>query len=333
MRKSLLSHAAPPSPPTDAAPETPQPAQPSFKRPTTIANLGSVLLDLGSQRDLAQSLTKTLSTATHVVELEPSIVDPSPIRDRLADNGTDDIESLRESIRADGQRVPVLLRPNPEVDGRYITVYGHRRVAAAAALGVNVRAIVAALTEEDALVAQGQENNERRNTTFIERAVFAKRLLDRRISMTRIAAALGLPKSAVSEAVKIAEAIPEDLVTAIGPAPDIGRRRWLALHALLDQMPTSWKALTAEAGFALLPSNERFEAIFRGVADASPSPAPPAVSALEDDAGAYVTIRRTSKTNVCIFPIDKSHTRDGLTFAEWIEARLPTLRKDFLSSG
>ena len=127
----------------------------------------------------------------------------------------------------------MLVRPHPEAPGRYQTAYGHRRIRAAARLGLPVRAIVRELTDGELVLAQGKENTERRDLSFIERALFAKALAERGFERAIVQDALSLHKSEVARLLQVAEAVPRHVAAAIGPAPKAGRPRWMALAELL----------------------------------------------------------------------------------------------------
>ena len=115
-----------------------------------------------------------------VIELATHLIDASFIEDRLG-TSPEDHASLLASIREHGQQVPILVRPNPQQEGRYQIAYGHRRLRAAIELERPVRAIVKPLTDEQLVVAQGQENSARTNLSFIERALFAAQLEAKRV--------------------------------------------------------------------------------------------------------------------------------------------------------
>jgi ParB family transcriptional regulator, chromosome partitioning protein len=70
-----------------------------------------------------------------------------------------DIDGLINSIREYGQKVPILVRRLP--DGELEIVYGVRRVLACIALGYEVRAMVTEMSDKEALITRGIENNER----------------------------------------------------------------------------------------------------------------------------------------------------------------------------
>ena len=66
-----------------------------------------------------------------------------------------------------------LCGPTRSKTGRYMVVFGHRRLQAAKLLGRKVRAVVKAMKDQEHVVAQGQENSARANLSFIEKALFA----------------------------------------------------------------------------------------------------------------------------------------------------------------
>ncbi|WP_164125936.1 ParB/RepB/Spo0J family partition protein, partial [Stenotrophomonas maltophilia] len=66
--------------------------------------------------------------------------------------------AFRDLIRQHGQNVPILVRPKPGDTEGYEVAFGHRRLRAARELGIKVRAVVRSLTDEQLVIAQGQEN-------------------------------------------------------------------------------------------------------------------------------------------------------------------------------
>jgi ParB family transcriptional regulator, chromosome partitioning protein len=334
-RKNLFAHTADlpvsshPSTLPEVKPRSTEADSAPRARVKAIGNLGALLSDMSHEARRAADLQRDLAGAERVVEIEPNLIDPSPIRDRLEDPASEDNRALLESISRDGQRVPALLRPHPSSPGRYITIFGHRRIAQVRKLGRLVRAIIADMNEEDAFVAQGQENNARLNTSFIERAMFAKRLNDHGMKIVRIADALNVVKSVVSESIAVASALPEPLLEAIGPAPAVGRARWQALAKRIERN-VDWRSIVGDPSFATLPSNQRFERITSegGVNRSSSDMA--FTQQLVDDDGCYMKVRRTSKAVTYAIPLDDAAAReDGLSFADWIEGRIPKLREEY----
>src|SRR5262249_44007557 len=76
-----------------------------------------------------------------ITELDPALIEASPISDRLSISSQDHAD-LADSIREHGQQVPILVRPHPEKPGRYQIAYGRRRLRAIAELSRKVRAVV-----------------------------------------------------------------------------------------------------------------------------------------------------------------------------------------------
>lgn len=173
--------------------------------------------------------------------LDPNMIRMSAVQDRL--DPSDGLEELIDSIRDHGQKVAILVRKTG--DGGYEIVYGRRRLLACRALGQKVRATVMELSDEEALIAQGVENNARQNPSFIERAIFVAGIIAelgkteeaRKNAQTVAYRALQIDESLVSRMNKIAAAIPMELIRAIGPAHGSGRRVWEKLSKLCEAAP------------------------------------------------------------------------------------------------
>ena len=221
--------------------------------------------------------------AQSVVEIAPDQVDPSFIVDRL-ETSKESHRSLVESIREHGQQVPVLVRPHPEREGRYQIAYGRRRLRAVAELGLRVRAVVKPLTDQQLVVAQGQENSARTDLSFIERALFAAKLEESGYARETIMAALSVDKTGLSRLISSAVKIPRDVIEAIGAAPRAGRDRWIDLAGRLESPSALIKvrALIEGDAFALKSPDERFEMVVRAAATKRDRGVRPAVLKAED---------------------------------------------------
>lgn len=169
-----------------------------------------------------------------VFEIDPALIETAG---RLDDRLQIEIEGLKTSIARNGQRVPILVRP---LEGdRYSLIYGRRRLESCRALGIKVRAIVTETEGDQALRDQLLENQERRDLSFIERALVAAALLDGdhlapgERSNKGVAEVLNLTEAGVSQLLSVIRTVGEDLVLAIGAAPGIGRPRWEDLKKTL----------------------------------------------------------------------------------------------------
>lgn len=237
------------------------------KRPSksrALKSMGMSLHDLSAEASEADKLRSQLATGEHVVEIDPELVDPAFVRDRLTDHSDPDLEELKQSIATHGQQVPILVRPHPETSGRYQAAYGHRRLEALRLLRRSVRAVVRDLSDVELVVAQGKENLERRDLSFIERALFATRLEDRGFDRAALTAALSVHKGNLSTMIAVARSVPVRLILAIGPAPRIGRPRWEQLAEALRVSGAEAKAMaTIETeSFRAGDTDTRFSLVF-----------------------------------------------------------------------
>lgn len=198
-----------------------------------------------------------------IVELDPDSVDPSFVKDRIDEN-EQEFNEILQAIRERGQDSPILVRPHPSVTGRYMVVFGHRRLKVAKILDRKVRAVIKEMKDREHVVAQGQENSARANLSFIEKALYASELArlrydeDNAIVMT----ALSLDRTTLSKMLAVAS-IPEKVLRAIGPAKGIGRDRWYELKLLLDR-PSNFDTaveVVGDEGFAGLATDQRFVAV------------------------------------------------------------------------
>jgi len=232
------------------------------KQSSALGAISQSLGDINEKVRRADEIEQRLVEGQTVVDLDPGEIDGSFVRDRM-DGSEGESLLFREMIRVHGQNVPILVRPKPESTGRYEVAFGHRRLRAARELGIKVRAVVRDLTDEQLVIAQGQENSGRTDLTFIERARFATNLEDRKFSRDVIMAALNVDKAALSRLIAVATRVPAGVIDAIGPAPAFGRVRWQELVELLEQGSNRQRAhaIVAETSFAALDTDRRFEAL------------------------------------------------------------------------
>ena len=121
-----------------------------------------------STKITAPALGALQGSLAAIREIEPNLIDDWGPVDRLTpftavndDEANDGLESLTNSIRDQGQQVPILIR-RAKAEGRYEVIYGRRRLAACRDLGIKVRANVQDLDDATALIAKGLENAARR---------------------------------------------------------------------------------------------------------------------------------------------------------------------------
>ena len=305
-----------------SAEATPLPAK---RASGAVRAMSLELQQLTEEAAAAKSLREKLAESEPVIELRPEDIDPSPVADRIPTDHDAAFEELKSAIAEKGQQVPILVRPHPQSQGRYQVAYGRRRLRAAGELGIGVKAIVRQLSDRDLVIAQAQENGPRADLSFIERALFAANLNVHGFDRDTICMALGIDKPELSRLLTVASAVTPDLIAAIGPAPKVGRPRWLALAEKCSQPDAVARATEATQTdeFRRADSNARFNIVLSAVADA------PAEgdrkTALNASNGQRVAWLERSKKGIRL-------TTDVPAFAALLERRLPTLLREFASA-
>lgn len=211
-----------------------------------------------------EELREKIASGALVIEIEPSLVDPSPLADRFREDEDGSFDALKQSIAQRGQEVPILVREHPETKGRYQSAYGHRRVRAARELGIAVKAILRSLSDEALVVAQGLENAPREDLSFIERAIFAMQIENAGHSRAVVQDALSIDRAEASKLLSVARSIPGDVVQAIGKASKAGRGRWQSFAEFIKDT-AALKRVRAAIGdpkFAARDTDARFLAAF-----------------------------------------------------------------------
>jgi ParB family chromosome partitioning protein len=223
----------------------------------------------GASKNMIRSLDELAKQADKflegeaVVELDADVIESSFVSDRMEDDA-EEFETLKQAIETRGQDTPILVRPHPREVGRYQIVFGHRRARAARELGRKVRAVVKSLDDRTHVIAQGQENSARANLTFIERASFARRLEALGYDRAVIGSALAANPASLSKMLSVMARIPEPVVERIGPAPAVGRERWVELSLLVGKASNAERVrdVTEREEFRAMSSDERFNQLF-----------------------------------------------------------------------
>lgn len=258
--REWLNPPVPTTPVSEAHDPGGQTTRPERTGAGAVRLMGVELQKLSADAETGRALRSQLSSGANVVELEPELIEPSFVRDRISQSEDEAFQDLVTSIRTHGQQVPILVRPHPEKSGHYQIAYGNRRLRAAITLGFKVRAVVREMTNTEVVIAQGKENSERRDLSFIERALFARNLEEAGFDRNTVIAALSLDRTEVVRLLTVSRAIPGEVVYAIGPAPKAGRNRWMALAQFLKGRECQHivDRLVADPGFRQADSDSRF---------------------------------------------------------------------------
>lgn len=202
----------------------------------------------------------------------------------------------------------------------------HRRVRAAIALGRQVQAIVRPMSDAELVVAQGIENAVRKNLSFIERALFAKRLADAGHGRAVISEALVAARAEVSRLLSVARGVPLELVEVIGPAPKVGRARWRLLTVTLEKPEIHAAVMVAAQNPALanLDTVTRFNRLFR-VAQGDPHPSLKVERWKSASGRMHASVTQTPRSTTLAFK------KDAAEFGRFVLAQLDELEREFSS--
>ncbi|KZL10347.1 putative chromosome-partitioning protein ParB [Pseudovibrio axinellae] len=291
---------------------------------------------LGLMSDALSEVGRSKTSISHdqVQSIDPHNCIPSLVEDRLQLDHDEDFEQLKGSIRQDGQQVPVLVRPMLGEPDKYQIAFGHRRWKACLELDVMLKAVVQDLSDEQLVVAQGQENHERKNLSFIETALFAAKLSKDYPSSVVIRAIGAKSKGALSNYLKVPRLIPDDIIKAIGPAPKVGRPSWMKLGEIIDTAPTHAGKLAkllnpikVSAKWQNSTSSERFQIVLKAAehnfAEKKAS-AKKELSALPSSSGDLAKYKNSAKGASFQWEGDR-----GREFGEYLVNQLPDLVKKF----
>lgn len=319
--------------PAEEAPEAP--LSPAMERNRGRGAFGAITRSIDELAEKAQAVKEfeaRLLDGETVIELDPTLIDVSFIADRL-DDDSEAFEELLAAIRERGQDSPVLVRPHPQAEGRYMTVFGHRRVRAAKALGRKVRAVIKQLDDRAHVIAQGQENSARADLSFIEKAVFAHSLETRGYDRDVIMSALSVDKTVVSKMLSVAKDMPADLVASIGAARASGRDRWYRLAVKLrdDDVASRARKIAQASEFVALDSDRRLEFLAAELDRAEVKPGRRAQDAqmwrAADKTVAVAT--KVGRQGMTLQLTDK----DAKTFGTWLSDNLDSLYDAFRKSN
>ena len=147
--------------------------------------------------------TATVDSRQIVQDLDISLVSPDPSQVRKQDNDgllEESLSDLANSIKAVGLTNPILVRENPDEQGKYIIICGERRYRASLLLGKKtIPALVKKISStEELLQVQIIENLQRVDLNLEEIALGIKQLIDSGVKGVDVAKLLGIPAPTVS---------------------------------------------------------------------------------------------------------------------------------------
>jgi ParB family chromosome partitioning protein len=307
------------------------PAQERIRNRGAFGAITRSIDELAERAQQAHEIEARLLEGAAVIDLDPDVIDSSFIADRMGDDEVA-FNELLEAIRENGQASPILVRPHPGLEGRYMIVFGHRRHRVAKKLRRKVRAVVRAMEDRDHVIAQGQENSARADLSFIEKAVFASSLEGQGYDRDVIMQALSVDKTVVSKMISVVNDIPADVVTAIGPARNSGRDRWYKLAIKFREAGAvkSGADLIRSDEFKSSVSDDRLELLTRHLDKPAPKPRQKAAAPqtwVPEDKSVCVTAKTSPKD----FTL-KLTLAEAKPFGQWISGNLDSLYEAFRKS-
>lgn len=288
--------------------------------------IGATQRSLAEIREERDRLLALVESGGAVQEINPSLIDPSPFPDRLPDDDTEVFEEFKERFAAEGQKVPIQLRVNPNDQDRYQIIFGHRRWRASLELERMVKAIVTDMSDHDLAVAQGIENSDRQDLTWIERALFAGQMDGQQVKPRDIKAALSIDDAELARMRQVIRSVPLAIIEMIGRAPKVGRPRWIAFSGRFAEHATAAsvvrKTLSADK---VLTSDERFQAALDALNSKKAPEDGQGVLALTDNGGKILG-EVTFKGRDIRMKLSKDQEAG---FAEFLRSELPELVKRY----
>lgn len=272
----------------------------------------------------------------------------SVVHDRI--DLSEGIEALMGSLERDGQEVPIKVRM-ASGDLPFEVVVGRRRLAAARKLGwKHVRGFVVEMDDKAMLRALTTENTGRLETSFIGRSQLASLAISEGNIQTDVAGHLGVSQSLVNFMLRVYRGIGPVVISAIGDAPGVGRKKWQILHRLIEtnqmsddavidlleknidslgpDIEKSWQKANQAGATTEEPmpeSTKRFEVLHKALKEFSTTPALP--PAAKDKPSLYLegqaqSLRKGTKLTI----------KGSDDILDYIEAQMPEIMEAFTAS-
>jgi len=168
--------------------------------------------------------------------VDPKECEPWKYANRQGDE-LGDIEGLIQSIKANKQLQPALIRnhPNPHDGIKYEVIFGRRRHLACAKLSIPFLVIRKDLRNvQDAIMSQDAENKYRKDISNYSNAKLYKKLLEDRVFVSEkdLADKLNLSSSTLNDLMAYAK-LPDEIVDAIPDIHTLSKSFALKINSLL----------------------------------------------------------------------------------------------------
>ena len=205
-------------------------------------------------------------------------------------------------------------------------MFGHRRGRVATELRRPVKAVVQNLSDEELVVAQGQENASRTDLSYIERGLFALALEARGFDRQVIMRALAMEKTQLSKLMSVAHSVPKAIIEAIGPAPKAGRPRWTGLaEKLAASRSKTLDALLQSREFRAADTDDRFAQVMKALTAQRKGNKPETVKS--ETGLKLATVQRSAKALSMSFD-----EKTSPAFGDFVIGKLEQLHREYQAS-
>jgi ParB/RepB/Spo0J family partition protein len=256
-------------------------------RPLPKVDLGETETDSAMFDDLAGKPETRV-----IVLLDPNTIDPSPQQARTVFD-PEDIHDFANVMREVGFTSVIWVRPHPTIPGRYILIYGERRLRAAKEVVQDVNPkftkisceIRADIVDPELLEFLGFfENNQRKDLPPYDEALYYRKLLDRRDSkggkpiytLEKLAARAHVTENHIRDRLFLLE-LPDDALAAYRQNPHMALRSLREVCRLENAgQRAPWLALLVQNAI----SREDLRRSVQDILDESSKPKEPALALL-----------------------------------------------------
>lgn len=164
-------------------------------------------------------LNNKVETENQIININTELCVPWSYSDR-SNEDMGNIEELAKSIKNHGQQEPALVRKLKEQNNEaiYEIIFGHRRWLACKLAGTKLLAITKTLNDQQAAIAQKEENENREDLSDYSKALNYKQLLDNNVfkNIRELATKMGIGKTTLSDILAYTR-IPNELIEIIEP--------------------------------------------------------------------------------------------------------------------
>lgn len=209
----------------------PATAAPAAVPSRSFTGVGAMMAALGQGGNFGRELEEVKSKLAQlegegvvpVRLIDPKLIDQSPFANRHgSEYRSDAFRALKREIEQARVNVqPIKVRPT-STPGRFEIVFGHRRHRACLDLGLDVLALVEAVSDRDLWLQMDQENRGRRDLSPWEQGRSIQNALARGLfpSVRQLAENAGIDHSNAAKLLKLAE-LPDDVVAAFERPTDL----------------------------------------------------------------------------------------------------------------